>query len=145
MNSPTHNLAKNKKLLKILIGAAWIDGVIQPEERKHLQKMARDAGLAEDSEIKGLLSEIKQVRPEECYEWVKAYLGENHSQEDYQELLEALSGLIYSDGEVQTQEAQLLTQLQELDPTRETHRTIFDKILKTVQTLYRTAIADQAK
>ncbi|MDB9312588.1 TerB family tellurite resistance protein [Spirulina sp. CS-785/01] len=145
MKSPTHNLAKTKKLLKILIGAAWIDGVIQPEERQYLQNMAKDEGLAEDPEIKPLLSEIKQVSPEKCYEWVKAYLGENHNPEDYQELLEALSALIYSDGEVQTQEAKLLSQLQALDPTNEPHQTIFDKILKTVQTLYRTAIADQAK
>lgn len=145
MDTYNPNTTKTKQLLKILIGAAWIDGVIQPEERQHLQQMAQNKGLADDTEIQTLLSEIKQVSPNECYDWVKSYLGDNHTTDDYQELLEAISGLIYSDGEVQTQEAKLLAQLESLNPAHDPHPPIFDKILKSVQTLYRKAIADQSE
>ena len=30
-----------KQILKILIGAAWIDGVVQPEERNYLRRIAK--------------------------------------------------------------------------------------------------------
>ena len=63
--------AKIKQLLKILIGAAWIDGIIQPEEREYLHRRATENGVADDPEIKSLLSEIKPVQPAECYHWLE--------------------------------------------------------------------------
>ena len=60
-------VAKTQKLLKILIGAAWIDGVIEPAERQYLQRVAHELNLANDPEIKDLLSEIKSVTAQECY------------------------------------------------------------------------------
>lgn len=128
---------KTKKIFKILMGAAWIDGIIQVEERDYLRRMATEQGIADDPEIQSLLSEIKQVSAEECYRWLEEYLGDNHTEADYQELLESLSALIYSDGEVDTQEAKLLAKLQRLDPTQDTPKSAFDKMLRTIQTLYR--------
>lgn len=136
MNAQT----KNKQLLKILIGAAWIDGIIQVEEREYLKRMAERQGLSEESDLKDLLSELKPVQPNQCYQWLEEYLGDNPSTNDYQELLETLSALIYSDGDVQMQEAQLLTKLQLLDPTQDSPKSAFDKILKTIQKLYKKAI-----
>ncbi len=135
--------AKIKQLLKILIGAAWIDGIIQPEEREYLHRRATENGVADDPEIKSLLSEIKPVQPTECYQWLEEYLGDNPSQEDYQGLLEAISALIYSDGDVQMQEAQLLTKIQLLAPANESSQSGFDKLLKAIQKLYRKAINQQ--
>jgi uncharacterized tellurite resistance protein B-like protein len=132
-----------KQLLKILVGAAWIDGIIQPEERAYLRRMATNNSLADDPEIKSLLSEIKPVQPAECYKWLEDYLGKNPSQEDYQGLLEAISALIYSDGDVQMQEARLLTKVQLLDPSSEPRKSAFDKVLKTIQKLYRKAVNEQ--
>ncbi|MFN5513370.1 MAG: TerB family tellurite resistance protein, partial [Cyanobacteriota bacterium] len=63
------------QLLKILIGAAWIDGVIQPEERQYLQKIAADAHLEEEPEIQVLLSELKPVSAGDCYQWLQDYCG----------------------------------------------------------------------
>ncbi|MEC4989349.1 MAG: TerB family tellurite resistance protein [Oscillatoria sp. PMC 1068.18] len=134
---------KTKQLLKILIGAAWIDGTIQAEERERLNKMAQDNHLADDPEIKALLSEIKQVKPAECYNWLEDYLGENPSKEDYQDLMEAISALIYSDNEVATEESKLLTRLQSLDPENEPPKSAFDKAIKKIQKLYRKAIDSQ--
>ncbi|MGL5806264.1 MAG: TerB family tellurite resistance protein [Xenococcaceae cyanobacterium] len=132
-----------KQLIKILIGAAWIDGIIQPEERKYLKRMADNKNLAEDPEIKLLLSEIKPVKPTQCYKWLEEYLGDNPSKQDYYDLLEAISALIYSDGDVDIREIKLLEQLQNSDPTKESRQSFSDKILKMIQKLYRQAVHQQ--
>jgi uncharacterized tellurite resistance protein B-like protein len=131
---------KTKQLLKILIGAAWIDGMVQPEERQFLLKMAKDHGIADDPEIKPLLFELKDVKPAECYAWLESYLGNSPSQTDYQELFVAMSALIYSDGDVHTEEAKLLIRLESLDPAKEEDVSTFEKILRTIQKLYRQSI-----
>jgi uncharacterized tellurite resistance protein B-like protein len=128
---------KTKQLLKILIGAAWIDGTIQAEEREYLREMAHKTKLTEDPEIKGLLSEIKPVKITECYSWLENYLGDHPSQEDYQELIDAISALIYSDSNVETEEAKLLNRIQLLDPANDQSKSTFDKLLKQIQNIYR--------
>ncbi|MDJ0508631.1 MAG: TerB family tellurite resistance protein [Crocosphaera sp.] len=134
---------KNKQLLKILIGTAWIDGIIQAEERDYLKRMSQSSGLSEDEDIKALLSELKPVQPSQCYQWLEEYLGDNPTINDYQELLETLSALIYSDGDVQMQEAQLLTKLQLLDPAQDSSQSAFDKVLKNIQKIYKKAISQK--
>jgi uncharacterized tellurite resistance protein B-like protein len=134
---------KTKQLIKILIGAAWIDGVIQTEEREYLHRIATSYQVENDPELKPFLSELKPVQAQECYRWLTEYLGENHQEEDYQELIEALSGLIYSDGNVEVQEARLLTKLQELDPIYEQSKSPLDKLLEKIQKLYRKTISSQ--
>ncbi|MCP2732116.1 tellurite resistance TerB family protein [Limnofasciculus baicalensis] len=125
-----------KQLVKILIGAAWIDGRIQPEEREYLHRVAKQSGVAEDPEIQPLLYELKSVSPQECYSWVQEYLGDPATPEDYQRLIEAISALIYSDGEVATEEAKLLTRLQLLDPAIAPQKGGYNTVLKTIQKLY---------
>jgi uncharacterized tellurite resistance protein B-like protein len=134
---------KTKQLIKILIGAAWIDGVIQTEEREYLRRIAIAYQVENEPELKPFLSELKPVQAQECYRWLTEYLGENHQEEDYQELLEALSGLIYSDGDVEVQEARLLTKLQELDPIYEQSKSPLDKLLEKIQKLYRKTMSPQ--
>lgn len=133
-----------KQLVKILIGAAWIDGKIQQEEREYLQRVAKEKGVADDPEIQPLLYELRAVLPDECYAWVKEYLGDRPDPEDYQRLIEALSALIYSDGEVATEEAKLLTRLQLLDPATETPKSGMNNVLNAIQKLYRRWIDKQA-
>ena len=133
---------KMKQLLKILIGAAWIDGIIQPEERKYLHRIAAEFDLADDPELQPLLSELKRVSTAQCYQWVEDYLGTNPTTEDYQELLEKISGLIYSDGDIDIRESRLIEKVQSLDPTQQPPKNIINSFLKQVQTLYREAIKD---
>src|SRR5919202_5141440 len=132
-----------KQLLKILIGAAWIDGKIQQEEREYLQRVAKETGVADDPEIQPLLYELRAVLPDECYTWVKEYLGDRPSSEDYQRLIEALSALIYSDGEVATEEAKLLTRLQLIDPASASQKSGPNNVLKAIQKLYHRWIDQQ--
>lgn len=133
---------KMKQLLKILIGAAWIDGIIQPEERKYLHRIAAEYNLADDPELQPLLSELKRVPTAECYQWVEEYLGENPTEEDYQELLEKISALIYSDGDIDVRETRLIEKVQSLDPSQQPRKTIVGNLLKKVQQLYREAIKE---
>ncbi|MGK7927306.1 MAG: TerB family tellurite resistance protein [Spirulina sp.] len=143
MKTATANPNKTKELFKLLMAAAWLDGEIQVEEREYLHKMAEENDLSDDADIKGLLSEAKQIPIPDCYEWVKTYLGENPDRADYTELLEAISALIYSDGDVHTEEAKFLVELQHLDPATTPPQSIFDGILKTVQKAYRAALKKQ--
>lgn len=131
------NSLRVKQLMKIVIGAAWIDGRIQPEERQYLHRIAQEKGLENDPEIQPLLHELVAVQPDQFYEWVEAYLGDETSPEGYQQLIEELSGLIYSDGEVATEEAKLLTRLQMLDPNHEANKGTRNAVLTTIQKLYR--------
>lgn len=126
-----------KTLVKILIGAAWIDGKIQPEERQYLREIAQAKGLATDPEIKPWLYELVPVQPKVCYEWVEEYLGDRPSQEDCENLIEAISGLIYSDGEVAVEEARLLTKIQELTKLNQSTLPVHTALLKQIQQLYR--------
>ena len=127
-----------KKLLKILIAAAWIDGRIQPEERQYLQQIAKEKDIATDPEIKPWLYELVPVKPEECYEWVKEYLGNSPSTEQCQNLIQEIGGLIYSDGEVAIEEAKLLAKIQDLsDKSDSADRGHLNMILKQVQKMYR--------
>ncbi|WP_206816211.1 TerB family tellurite resistance protein [Chroococcus sp. FPU101] len=138
-----NDLTKTKHLLKILVGVAWIDGVVQPEEQEYLHKKAQQYGLADDSELKSLLSGLKPVRPQECYQWLEEYLGTHPKQDDYEKLLETMGAMIYSDGDVQTSEAELLTKVQLLDPANEMAHSGFDKLLKTIQKAYRKAVSQK--
>jgi len=126
-----------KNLVKILIGAAWLDGRIEPAERQYLHKVATEKGVAAEPEIKPLLNELKPVKPIECYEWVREYLGDHPSTESCQKLIEAISGLIYSDGEVAVEEAKLLTKLQLIDTDNWSPQLGYTALIKEIQKLYR--------
>ena len=104
-----------KQLLKLLIGVAWIDGVLEPGEQAFLQRMVNEKGLADDPEIKSLLLVDKPVQLEECYGWLQAYLGNHSEDKDFQELYEALESLMYSDGALDSQEKELVAELAATD------------------------------
>ena len=126
-----------KNLIKILIGAAWIDGKIQSEEGQYIRQIAEEKGVASDPEIKPLLDGLVSVEPARYDEWIKEYLGDRPSTEDYQNLIEAISGLIYSDGDVALEEARLLTKLQQVYNESESTQSGHNAILKQIQKLYR--------
>lgn len=123
--------------MKILIGAAWLDGRIQPEERKYLQQVAQAKNLADDPEIRPLLHELRTVQPTECYEWIQSYLGDRPSDTAYQNLIEAISGLIYSDGNVAVEEAKLLAKIESFHSEGTDHHSKHNAVVDRIQKLYR--------
>jgi uncharacterized tellurite resistance protein B-like protein len=123
------------KLLKILIGVAWIDGQLQDAERTQILKIAQEQGLADDPVINDLLKSMGDVTVQltDCQRWMQDYLGSAPSAENYQQLLEALSSIVYSDNDVATAEAQLLLNYQQLDPA---NLSVSQTILAKLRTAY---------
>ncbi|MGV2827607.1 tellurite resistance TerB family protein [Myxosarcina sp. GI1(2024)] len=132
--SPINN---SKKAFKILVAVAWIDGEIQPQEREYLLKIAQEQGLAGEAEIQELLTSNKPIPPTRCHQLLREYLGSSPSVDNYQDLLSAISTIVYSDGDIATEEAELLTQMQNLDPSSLTSKSVLDKIQARIQKLYR--------
>ncbi len=102
-----------QQLLKILIGVAWLDGQVQDAEREHLIGIANSQNLANDPEISVLINDLGQtaIPAAQCYQWVQDYLKSQPDDADYEQLLEALGGIIYSDNDVAIDEARLLNSL----------------------------------
>jgi uncharacterized tellurite resistance protein B-like protein len=105
--------SQERLLVKILIGVAWLDGEIQPEERAYLSKVAQTHHL-EDPEIATILS--TPISQKECEDWIETYLAQSlsldKSANSHERLLEAIGGMIYSDGDVAIAEAKILMDLQ---------------------------------
>ncbi len=132
----------NKAIFKILIGVAWIDGIIQPEERHHLQQLAQRQGLDQDEELTPYLSGEQIVAAEDCYRWIGDYLGTKAGDDRLKDdranlLLEAVSGLIYSDGDVELAEAALLQSLQPLAEASSPNASPSDRVLRRIRSVYR--------
>jgi uncharacterized tellurite resistance protein B-like protein len=134
---------KVKQMMQILIGAAWLDGKMQPEERQYLEKVVQQHQLTEDADIQSLLSDSASIKPEQFYQWLQEHLGDRPSTEEYYQLIDKISALIYSDGDIDMKEAEVLNRLQSLDPTQASPESLWDHILKTIQKLYRRWIAQQ--
>ncbi|MFB2896519.1 TerB family tellurite resistance protein [Aerosakkonemataceae cyanobacterium BLCC-F50] len=130
-------------LFKILVGVAWIDGKVQPEEREYLYRLAKEKGVENDPEIYPWLYEFLTVPPSQCYEWVQEYLGDRPSSEKCQNLIEAISALIYSDSEVTSEEAQLINTIQQLDPANHPPQTMQSAVLGAIQKLYKRWVIKQ--
>ena len=129
--------SNEQKLFKLLIAAAWIDREFQSEEREYLYKLAAKRNLLDNPEIKSLLSSTQPIESETCYQWLSEYLGDRPTRETYQNLFAEIAGVVYADGYIATEEAQLLTQLQSLDPSSMPSRSTFDTILGSIRKLYR--------
>jgi uncharacterized tellurite resistance protein B-like protein len=132
-------MTNSRKLLKILIGVAWIDGQVQATERDRILQIAQEQGLAEDLIINDLLNHMgdSAVKLADCQEWMHDYLGDHPSSANYQQLLEALSSIVYSDNDVAIAEAQLLMNYQQLDPQQKlTNLSVGQSILSKLRTVY---------
>ena len=128
--------ATSRLLMKILIGVAWLDGAIQPEERQYLAKVAQTHQLDLDPEIESLLAGRIAIAPADCEQWIQEYLGDRSIHDD-DGLIEAISGLIYSDGDVAIEEAKLLVNIQSVPASA-------PPLVSKIQQLYRKALGFRA-
>ncbi len=131
------NQSQARSLMQILIGVAWLDGKIQPEERQYLAKVAQahqliGTDVTADPDLEALLAGTISITPADCEEWIQAYLGDRSIYDD-DRLIEAISGLIYSDGDVAVAEAKLLTNIQS-EPSSDLPNS--QPLLAKVQQLY---------
>ena len=125
----------NQDLLEILVAVAWIDGEIQPEEQKFLEQIATEQ-TESATELQALLTQHQDSSLEKCYQLLEQYLGENPDPADYDNLLASVSKLIYSDDDIATEEASVLTKIQNLDPNNLKTRSTLDKAIAKIQQLY---------
>ena len=131
---------QERDLLEILVAIAWIDGEIQAEEREFLEKIAREHNLKSPTELQDLFKKHQNSSTEECYQLFKKYLGSNPDPTAYDSLLSAVSKLVYSDDDIATEEAALLTKIQNLDPQNLKSRSTFDKAIAKIQQIYRAGL-----
>lgn len=123
-------------LLKIVTGTAWLDGKVQLEEQEYLKRIAKAHDLMDDPELSPLISGLKRVDREQCYQWVADYLGAHPSQEQQNQLIEAISGLIYSDGVVDSAEARLLADVSNIDSSPSPLKKFKQRIVRGLQKTY---------
>jgi uncharacterized tellurite resistance protein B-like protein len=133
-NAPNRTV---QMLVKILIGAAWLDGKLQPEEQQYLHRVAQEKGVAHDPEIYPLLNGLKPVSPQDCDHWLHEYLGDRPEATACQDLIETISGLIYSDGDMAIEEANFLTKIQDIEQGKCSESTT----IRVVNQLYKRWVA----
>ena len=130
----------NRDLLEILVAVAWLDGEIQAEERKFLEKIALEHDIKSETELQNLLDKHQDSSSDRCYQLLEKYLGSNPQPADYDNLLSAVSKLIYSDDDIATEEASLLTKIQNLNPQNLKSSSTFDRVIGKIQKLYQSGM-----
>ncbi|MCC0176192.1 TerB family tellurite resistance protein [Waterburya agarophytonicola K14] len=129
--------SNDRDLFKILVAVAWIDGEIQSQEREFLTKIAAEHNLELPED---LLTTRQLASTDRCYDLLREYLGSDPTTEDYENLLSAVSTLIYCDNDIATAEASLLTKMQNLDPRDRGNNSAFNKLIAKIQKLYQKGI-----
>jgi hypothetical protein len=102
---------QHKLMLKILIGSAWIDRHLEPEEAAYLGNVLTRFELERDSELQSLLK--ASVSSEQTERWLVAYLKDTPDSERLK-LLAAVGNLLISDRVVSAVEHDLLDEFHEL-------------------------------
>jgi hypothetical protein len=105
------NQSQNRLLIKILIGVAWLDEQIQAEERRFLTRVFQAHQLDGDAELQSMMDGKIAVTQAECESWIQEYLGDRSIYDD-DRLIEAISAIVYMDGDVANLEAKLLNDIQ---------------------------------
>jgi hypothetical protein len=129
-----HSQSQNRLLIKILIGVAWLDEQIQPEERRFLARVFQAHQLDGDTELISMLDGKIAVTQAECEGWIREYLGDRSIYDD-DRLIEAIGAVVYMDGDISNLEAKLLTDIQAA-PTATSAPTEITAIAK-IRHLYR--------
>jgi hypothetical protein len=98
-------------MLKILIGSAWMDQHLEPEEVAYLNKVLLRSHLEHNAELQGLLS--TPVEPTQTEQWLVTYLRDSPDAERLK-LLAAIGNLLIADDEVSDVEHDLLDEFHTL-------------------------------
>lgn len=92
-------------MLKILIGSAWVDQHLEPEEIVYLNQILSRYHQSHDPELQSLLSHPVTLRQTE--QWLADYLKDSPDSERLK-LLAAIGNLLISDDQVSDTEHDLL-------------------------------------
>jgi hypothetical protein len=98
-------------MLRILIGSAWVDRHLEPEEVTYLGNILKRFHLEHDQELRSLLE--TPVPQEQTERWLVAYLKDSPDSERLK-LLAVIGNLLISDHVVSSVEHDLLDEFHEL-------------------------------
>lgn len=98
--------------VKVVLGAAWADGSLQPEEIPSLKKVVLELGLADHPEIRQLIQ--TPVSPPVYRHFFQQYLALHPTPQERNYLLNVVTRLIYADDEVSVEEAYILEDLRKM-------------------------------
>ncbi len=102
---------RNLLLLKVVIGSAWVDGQLEPEELDYLKQILERHHLADNYELQAML---KQPIPLDATEnWIINYLARATEQQRDQMLMMVI-GVITADGVIDSSEHSFLLEYQGL-------------------------------
>ncbi|MCG9893387.1 MAG: TerB family tellurite resistance protein [Thermosynechococcaceae cyanobacterium MS004] len=102
---------QHQLMLKILIGSAWVDRHLEPEEVTYLNSVLKRFHLEGDRDLQALLK--TPVPPEQTERWLVAYLRDTPDSERLK-LLAAIGNLLISDHVVSAVEHDLLDEFHDL-------------------------------
>lgn len=140
-------IAQHQRLmLNILIGSAWIDQHLVPEEVAYLRKVLSRLHLEHDAQLDALLT--TPVDPKQTERWLITYLQDSPDSERLK-LLAAIGNLLISDNEVSDVEHDLLDEFHDLmasipapvEPSPVSGEDWAPKILQQVGQFFRRIIA----
>ena len=102
---------KQKLITQILIGSAWIDRNLKPEEKIYLQTVLERYDLGQDNELLALLNEPTPVKTTE--QWLVEYF-KHSSKDERMQLLADIGNVLIADNIVSDIEHDLLDDYHEL-------------------------------
>jgi hypothetical protein len=103
--------ARQKQLMQIVIGSAWVDGQIEPRESAYLTKLLEHYRLTQDQELQRSLTNAVPMQQTE--KWMREYLF-GTTEADRQRALVAIAKLVIIDDDVTDTEHQLLDDYYEM-------------------------------
>lgn len=127
---------QNHLALKILIGSAWADGVLDPEEQEILSAALQRHGETYDRELKHLLEHPVDLQQTE--RWISQYLADATDTER-QALLGAIGRVLFADRDISDEEHMLLDDFHSMMGTIPAHAEI-PELAKTVGKFVKKAV-----
>lgn len=124
-------------ILQILIGSAWADQQLEPQEVDYLQTLLTRYHLSHDEELQALLK--TPVSAQQTESWIVAYL-KNAEEEERMILLAKIGKLLISDEQVSESEHDLLDRYYELMARTPNNADAIPNLIKTVGKFVRDSI-----
>ncbi|MEO0795920.1 MAG: TerB family tellurite resistance protein [Verrucomicrobiota bacterium] len=119
---------------KVLIAAAWVDGVVQPEEENFLKDfISRMPGIGEHTweELQPLIE--RPIYEAERIRLLRDMRNRIHDQKDRRFAIQAINQLFISDGEIAPEEEEAVKQMVTIVNGDES--AVYQEMLKMIQRL----------
>ena len=135
---------RHRLILKILIGAAWADRQLEPQEVEYIKTILQRYQLTDDVELLELLG--TPIPPEQTDLWILTYLQDS-TEEERMKLLAQMGEVLIADNIVSDLEHELLDEYYELmtripahpDATPETVPALGKFVRRVIQSVGRLA------